>query len=58
MLSEISQRDTNTVCYYLYVESKEANLIKTESRMAGTKGKGKGIREFLFKCTNLQLVDK
>jgi len=44
MLSGISQRKTNTVCYHLYVESKEVELIKTESKMGVTRGWGWGIR--------------
>ena len=31
MLSEIRQRETNTVCSQLYVESKEQNKMKTDS---------------------------
>ena len=30
MLSEVSQRKTNTVWSHLHVETKTANLIKTE----------------------------
>jgi len=32
IISEISQRNTNIVCFHLYVESKNAKLIETESR--------------------------
>lgn len=42
MLSGISQRKTSTVCYHLYVESKEVKLIKTESRIGDTRGWGWG----------------
>ena len=31
LLSEVSQRKTNTVWYHLYVESKKAKLLKKEN---------------------------
>ena len=34
MLSEISQRKTNTVCPHLYVESKKAKFRETEQSRA------------------------
>lgn len=39
-----SQRKTSTVCYHLYVESKEVKLIKAESRIGDTRGWGWGYR--------------
>ena len=42
MLSEISQRKTNTVRYHLYVESEKAKLIETESRMVVIRRRGVG----------------
>ena len=33
MLSEINQRKTNTACFHLYSESKDAELIEGECRM-------------------------
>ena len=35
MVSEIRQRKVNTL-YYLYIESKNAELIKTQSKMGVT----------------------
>ena len=59
MLSEISQTKTNTLLYYLYVESKKAKLVKTESRMVITRGLGVGELERRWtKYTNLQLEDE
>ena len=41
------------------MESKKAELVKTESRMVVTRGwGGVRIREMLFKSAYLQLVDK
>jgi len=40
MLSEISQRRTNTIWSHLYVKSKTAKLIETESGMMITRGRG------------------
>ena len=45
MLSEISQRKTNIVCYHLHVESKKAELIGTESRIVVTRGRRVGEKE-------------
>lgn len=39
-LSEIIQGKTNTVLYYLYMKSKEAMLIETDSRMVIPRAKG------------------
>lgn len=38
MLSEINERETNTVCSHLYVEAKKAKFIETESRMVVARG--------------------
>ena len=52
MLSEISQRKTTTVHLNLFVESKEATLIKKN------KGWEVGVIEEVFcKGTNLELAD-
>ena len=40
MLSEITQRRTNTVWYHLYVESEKAELVETKNRMVVTMGWG------------------
>jgi len=40
MLSEISQRRTNIIWSHLYVKSKTAKLIETESGMMITRGRG------------------
>ena len=40
MLSEISQRKTNTVWFHLYVECKKVEIIKTETRLSVARGKG------------------
>ena len=37
MLSEMSQRKTNTVWSYLYVEAKKSELIETENRLVGAR---------------------
>ena len=37
-LNETSQTKTNIACYYLYVESKKAELIETESRVVVSRG--------------------
>lgn len=42
MLSEISQRKTNTVPSHLYVKSKKADLVKTENRMVVARDWGLG----------------
>lgn len=39
-LSEIVQGKTNTVLYHLYMKSKEAKLIETDSRMVITRAVG------------------
>lgn len=36
-ISIIRQRKTNTVWYYLYVESKKSEIVQTESRMVVTR---------------------
>ena len=41
MLSEISQRKTNTIGYHLYVESEKVKLTETETRMVVTGGSGR-----------------
>ena len=60
MLSEISQRKANDVCYHLYVESKKSPT--QNQRVCGMVVPGLGMRTgenegMLFKCTNLRLVD-
>ena len=42
MLSEINQRNTNIAQYHLYVESKRAKLLKTDSRPVVTRVAGWG----------------
>ena len=42
MLSEISQRKTNTIWYHLYVESEKVKYMKTESKMVFTIAGGVG----------------
>ena len=37
MLREINQRKTNTACFHLYSESKDAELIEGESRMVAAR---------------------
>lgn len=58
MLSEVSQRNINSVGYRLYVESKKAELGKTESRMMLTRGWGWQNCGMLIKGTNMRLVEK
>lgn len=44
---------------HLYVESKKAEFIKTESRIVVTRDwAGEGIGEMLLKGTHLEKVDK
>jgi len=40
LLNEISQRRTNIIWSHLYVKSKTAKLIETESGMMITRGRG------------------
>ena len=43
MLSEISQRKTNTILFHLYVASKKQNrnkLIRTENKLVVARGEG------------------
>ena len=48
MLSEISQRKTNTVWFHSYMESKKkSRTLETESRMVVTGGQWQGDREML-----------
>ena len=42
MLTEVSQRKTDTVWHHLCVKSKKTELIKTESRIANTREWGWG----------------
>ena len=52
MLSEISQRKTNTVCSHLYAESKKSELREVESRMMVARGWEVGaIGRCCPKCT-------
>ena len=43
MLSELSQRKTNTVWSHLHVESSKAKFVETESRMVVARGSGNGV---------------
>ena len=58
MLSEISQTEKNKYCMISsYAKSKKAKRVETESKMVATRGwGGGGIRQMLFKDTNLQQV--
>jgi len=55
MLSEISQRKTNTVRYHLYVESEKAKLKKQRVEWWLPEEEGWGIGEMLFRVINFQL---
>ena len=63
MLSEISQRKTDTVRSHLYVKSRKQNNMKTDSQIQRTnvvakwKGSGSGWRKLVkgIKSINLQL---
>ena len=57
MLSEISQRKTNTAWYYhLYVESKKAKLRETESRVVVPGDwRVEGMESYWSKGTDFQL---
>lgn len=57
MPSEISQRK-NTIWYRLYVESKKAKLIETETRAAATGGwEGRETGRYWTQGTTYQLQD-
>ena len=40
MLSETSQRKIDTMCYHLYMQSKNGELIGINRRMVVTRGRG------------------
>ena len=53
MLTEISQRNTNSILSYFYVNLKKIKLIEPESRLVVARGKGMGemgdvVKEYKF----------
>ena len=55
MLSEITQRKTNIICFHLYVDSKKAKPPETEIRMVVPRAWGGEEQVMLVKESNFQL---
>ena len=56
MLSEASQRKTNTVWYHLYVELKQSKLVETKDRVVVNRGWGEWNGKKLVKGYKFQVM--